>query len=104
MNSYTEDSDAENFINSEIIFGCKNNAFGCKYTTKDVSEISFHLIDCDSISKNCPNNGCFFSGNDVELNNHLVECNFTDLKCGICFRRLEKTTLDSHNCMIHIVE
>lgn len=100
---YFHDGNLENVLNTRVLFKC----WGCNFSTKNISEISYHILYCDSmtIPKSCPNRNCDFKGSDLEVEKHQLKCKFFMIKCGVCGLKLKSLEeQQKHNCMNKIVE
>jgi hypothetical protein len=102
--NYYQDEELETTINTKLSFFCKNKNQGCNYVCNNISDIAFHLIDCNLLVMACHNENCSFSGTQDQLNNHLPYCEFSDTKCSVCNSIVKKDQLPFHNCMIKIVQ
>jgi hypothetical protein len=100
LSNYKADDGLEDIITNQIIFRCKNKSCDVK---GNISEISFHLIDCNLIEKTCPNENCDFKGNDHEIDEHVkYSCIYGRKVCQVCNQLLNNE--EQHSCMVKFVE
>jgi hypothetical protein len=99
--AYVNDTKLEESIRVKLNFLCKCG----KFSSRDISEVSFHLIDCNLMIKSCPNEDCNFKGEEKEMEVHIKECKFFSIRCGICGYKITSYNEQmNHNCMVKIVE
>jgi hypothetical protein len=96
-----QDENLMQIIENSLKFNCK----GCDYSTNDINKISYHLLDCSSSLKTCPNEPCDFQGSEEEVTSHCGDCKFFCHICDQCGYKIKSMDeRDRHNCLNKIVE